>query len=71
MEKMSAARVKTATRLVVQCLESEGADHVFGILCEEYIRLIDAMGGSKIHFIVIQSEQAGSTSYRREERLLA
>ncbi|AEI37447.1 MAG: acetolactate synthase large subunit [Zymomonas mobilis subsp. pomaceae] len=50
----------TVAKLLVQCLEAEGVEYVFGIPGEENIRLIDAMAGSTIRFILVRHEQGAS-----------
>ncbi|HPG22296.1 MAG TPA: acetolactate synthase large subunit [Amaricoccus sp.] len=49
-----------AARLLVECLENEGVEFVFGIPGEENIRLVDALNGSSIRFILARSEQGAS-----------
>ncbi|MEM1130122.1 MAG: acetolactate synthase large subunit [Pseudomonadota bacterium] len=49
-----------AADLMVQCLENEGVDYVFGIPGEENIRLVDALNGSGIQFVLARSEQGAS-----------
>ena len=50
----------TTAQLLVQCLENNGVEYVFGIPGEENIRLIDAMKDSHIRFITVRHEQAAS-----------
>ncbi len=50
----------TTAQLIVQCLENEGVEYIFGIPGEENIRLIDAMKDSTIRFIVVRHEQGAS-----------
>jgi acetolactate synthase I/II/III large subunit len=50
----------TTAQLLVQCLENEGVEYVFGIPGEENIRLIDALQDSHIRFIMVRHEQAAS-----------
>ncbi len=54
------AQPRTVADLVVACLEAEGVAHVFGIPGEENIRLVDALAGSKIRFILARHEQAAA-----------
>ncbi|HEX4174355.1 MAG TPA: thiamine pyrophosphate-binding protein, partial [Acidimicrobiales bacterium] len=49
-----------AADLMVQCLEQEGVDFVFGIPGEENIGLIDALNDSGIRYILTRHEQAAS-----------
>src|SRR5262247_3186861 len=57
---VSAHRSLTTAQLLVQCLESEGVEYVFGIPGEENIRLVDAMKDSHIRFITVRGERAAS-----------
>ncbi len=50
----------TVAQLIVRCLENEGVEYMFGIPGEENIRLVDAIAGSKIRFILVRHEQAAS-----------
>lgn len=47
-------------QLLVKCLENEGVEYIFGIPGEENIRLIDAINGSSIRFILVRHEQGAS-----------
>ncbi|TCT42886.1 acetolactate synthase large subunit [Martelella mediterranea] len=49
-----------AVKLLVDCLENEGVEYVFGIPGEENIRLVDALDSSSIRFILTRSEQGAS-----------
>jgi acetolactate synthase I/II/III large subunit len=51
---------RSAAHLLVQCLENEGVEYVFGIPGEENIRFIDALKDSKIRFILVRHEQGAS-----------
>jgi acetolactate synthase I/II/III large subunit len=51
---------QSAAQLIVQCMENEGVEYVFGLPGEENIRLVDALRGSKIRFILVRHEQAAS-----------
>jgi len=51
---------RDAARLVVECLENEGVQYVFGIPGEENIRFVDALQGSSIRFILVRHEQGAS-----------
>lgn len=51
---------RSAAQLIVSCLENEGVEFVFGIPGEENIRLVDALNGSSIRFILARSEQGAS-----------
>jgi acetolactate synthase I/II/III large subunit len=47
-------------QLIVQCLEAEGVEYVFGIPGEENIGLVDALTGSTIRYVLTRHEQAAS-----------
>src|SRR5204863_10189107 len=51
---------KTVAQLLVECLENEGVEYVFGLPGEENIRIVDAMSGSSIRFILVRSEQGAA-----------
>jgi acetolactate synthase-1/2/3 large subunit len=57
---MSQSLSRSAAQLIVSCLENEGVEYVFGIPGEENIRLVDALNGSSIRFILARSEQGAS-----------
>jgi acetolactate synthase I/II/III large subunit len=46
--------------LVVECLENEGVEYVFGIPGEENLGLIDALSGSSIRFITTRDERGAA-----------
>lgn len=50
----------TTAQLIVQCLENEGVEYIFGLPGEENIRFIDALRDSTIRFIVVRHEQGAS-----------
>jgi acetolactate synthase I/II/III large subunit len=52
--------MSTAARLMVQCLENEGVEVVFGLPGEENIRFVQALASSKIRFVLTRHEQAAS-----------
>ncbi|MCH0539711.1 acetolactate synthase large subunit [Streptomyces sp. MUM 203J] len=45
---------------MVRCLEAEGVEYVFGIPGEENVRLIDALNGSRIRYVLVRHEQGAS-----------
>src|SRR6266581_2050035 len=51
---------KTVAQLLVECLEKEGVEYVFGLPGEENIRIVDAVSGSSIRFILVRSEQGAA-----------
>ena len=50
----------TIAQLIVQCLEAEGVEYVFGIPGEENIGLVDALNDSSIRYVLTRHEQAAS-----------
>lgn len=50
----------TVAEIVVSCLAAEGVEYMFGIPGEENIRLVDAIAGSTIRFVLVRHEQAAS-----------
>lgn len=54
-------RTQSVAQLMVQCLEKEGVEYVFGIPGEENIKLVRALTASdKIRFILARHEQGAS-----------
>jgi acetolactate synthase-1/2/3 large subunit len=51
---------RTAAQVFVQCLESEGVRHVFGIPGEETLDLNEALDDSSIEFVPVRHEQGGA-----------
>ncbi len=51
---------RIVSELIVQCLENEEVEFVFGIPGEENIHLVDAIDGSSIRFVLARSEQGAS-----------
>src|SRR5436189_395064 len=51
---------RTAANLLVECLESEGVEHVFGIPGEETLDLNEALADSAIEFVPVRHEQGGA-----------
>jgi len=49
-----------AADLMVECLEQEGVDYVFGIPGEENIRFVRALDSSRITYVLARHEQAAS-----------
>jgi acetolactate synthase-1/2/3 large subunit len=50
----------SVAQLIVQCLEAEGVEYVFGIPGEENIQLVDALSKSSIRYLLTRHEQAAS-----------
>ena len=51
---------KTAAQLLVECLEAEGVERVFGIPGEETLDLNAALAESSIEFVPVRHEQGGA-----------
>ena len=51
---------RKASEVFVECLESEGVRHVFGIPGEETVDLNESLGKSSIDFIPVRHEQGGA-----------
>src|SRR6476659_5610481 len=51
---------RTAANLLVECLEAEGVEHVFGIPGEETLDLNEALADSAIEFVPVRHEQGGA-----------
>ncbi|WP_418320809.1 acetolactate synthase large subunit [Piscinibacter sakaiensis] len=49
-----------AAQLLVQCLENEGVEFIFGVPGEENIDVMDALLGSKIRFVTTRHEQGAA-----------
>src|SRR5512134_2672014 len=49
-----------AAELLVQCLENEGVEYVFGIPGEENIHIMDALARSRIRFVTTRHEQGAA-----------
>jgi acetolactate synthase-1/2/3 large subunit len=50
----------TAARLLIDCLENEGVEYIFGIPGEENLDVMDALFDSSIQFITVRHEQAAA-----------
>src|SRR5690625_5967193 len=56
-----AEKSQTIAQFIVQCLENEGVEYVFGIPGEENIKLVRAVTASdKIRFVLARHEQGAS-----------
>src|SRR5690242_20852813 len=51
---------RNAAQLLVECLEAEGVQHVFGIPGEETLDLNEALADSPVEFIPVRHEQGGA-----------
>jgi acetolactate synthase I/II/III large subunit len=57
---VSGSASRDVARLIVDCLENEGVEYVFGIPGEENLRLIDALSDSSIRFITTRDERGAA-----------
>lgn len=57
---MTTKQTTSAAQLLVQCLENEGVEYIFGIPGEENIAVMDALLDSPIKFILTRHEQAAA-----------
>lgn len=60
MEKTEEQGTKTTAQLMVECLENEGVEYIFGIAGEENLEVMNALSGSKIRFITTRHEQGAA-----------
>jgi acetolactate synthase I/II/III large subunit len=51
---------KTVARLLVECLENEGVQYVFGLPGEENLHVIDALADSPIRFVTTRDERGAA-----------
>jgi acetolactate synthase I/II/III large subunit len=51
---------RTVARLIVECLENEGVEVVFGLPGEENLHLIDAIADSSIRFVTTRDERGAA-----------
>src|SRR4026207_320590 len=56
----SAHGAKTVAHLLVECLENEGVEYVFGLPGEENLQVIDAIASSSIRFITTRDERGAA-----------
>ncbi|MEV4799576.1 thiamine pyrophosphate-binding protein [Nonomuraea sp. NPDC049421] len=54
------ATQRTAAQLIVQALEAEGVEYVFGIPGEENIHFVDALNDSSIRYVLVRHEQGAA-----------
>ena len=57
---MDPSRPRNVARLIVECLEHEGVEYVFGLPGEENLHMIDALADSSIRFITTRDERGAS-----------
>ncbi|WP_430709569.1 thiamine pyrophosphate-binding protein, partial [Pseudomonas putida] len=53
-----ASKMAKAADVVVQCLENEGVEYVFGIPGEENLDLLESLRKSKIKLVLTRHEQS-------------
>ncbi len=51
---------RTVARAIVECLENEGVEVVFGLPGEENLHTIDALADSSIRFITTRDERGAA-----------
>ena len=54
------ASSKNVAQLIVECLENEGVEYVFGLPGEENLQMIDALADSSIRFITTRDERGAA-----------
>ncbi|POF99392.1 hypothetical protein BGP82_28915 [Pseudomonas putida] len=62
-----------AADVVVQCLENEGVEYVFGIPGEENLDLLESLRKSKIKLVLTRHEQSAGycpVDYSENDRIL-
>jgi acetolactate synthase I/II/III large subunit len=52
--------VQTVARLLVDCLENEGVEYIFGLPGEENLHVIDAIADSSIRFVTTRDERGAA-----------
>ena len=57
---MSTRPQRTVARLIVDCLENEGVEYVFGLPGEENLHMIDALTDSSIRFVTTRDERGAA-----------
>ena len=57
---MTLPGTRNVARLIVECLENEGVEYVFGLPGEENLHMIDALTDSSIRFITTRDERGAS-----------
>jgi acetolactate synthase-1/2/3 large subunit len=57
---VSSSPQRTVARLIVECLENEGVEYVFGLPGEENLHMVDALADSSIRFITTRDERGAS-----------
>jgi acetolactate synthase-1/2/3 large subunit len=57
---VTAAAARTVAQLLVECLENEGVEFVFGLPGEENLHVIDALASSSIRFVTTRDERGAA-----------
>lgn len=57
---MTAASTRTVAQLIVDCLENEGVEVVFGLPGEENLHMIEALASSPIRFVTTRDERGAA-----------
>ena len=57
---MEPGHPKTVASLIVECLEHEGVEYVFGLPGEENLHMIDALVDSSIRFVTTRDERGAA-----------
>jgi acetolactate synthase I/II/III large subunit len=57
---VDASGARTVAKVLVECLENEGVEFVFGLPGEENLRTIDALADSSIRFITTRDERGAA-----------
>ena len=52
--------IRTVARLIVECLENEGVEFIFGLPGEENLHMIDALADSSIRFVTTRDERGAA-----------
>ena len=61
LTRMDDARAtRTVARLLVECLENEGVEYVFGLPGEENLHVIDALASCSIRFVTTRDERGAA-----------
>ena len=57
---MTAGQERNVAQLLVECLENEGVEYVFGLPGEENLHVIDALADSPIRFVTTRDERGAA-----------
>ena len=52
--------IRTVARLIVECLENEGVEFMFGLPGEENLHMVDALVDSSIRFVTTRDERGAA-----------